>query len=73
MVCPFLCCVFFCLVLLSSFRPQGGIIRSVAIYPSDFGLERMVAEDVQGPAELIEEGEEENEKETTEVNGVLIG
>ena len=64
-------CFLFCVVLLSSFRPQGGIVKSVAIYPSDFGQERMAAEDVQGPAELIDEGEEEDE-ETVEVKRVLL-
>lgn len=56
----------FCLVLFSSFRPQGGVVKSATIYPSDFGLERMAAEDVEGPAELIEEREGE-EEETVEV------
>ena len=41
-------------VLLSSFKPQGGTIHSVSIYPSDFGLERMGREDIQGPVELVE-------------------
>ena len=63
-------CVCVCVVLLNSFRPQGGVIRSVAIYPSDFGRERMAAEDVQGPAELIEESEGEDE-ETVEVMGTF--
>ena len=57
--------------MLSSFRPQGGIVSSVAIYASDFGRERMATEDVQGPAELIEESEGEDE-ETVEVMQIFI-
>ena len=46
-------------VLFSSFKPQGGIVHSVTIYPSDFGLERMAQEDIAGPVELVEGGEGE--------------
>ena len=46
-------------VLFNSFKPQGGIVHSVTIYPSDFGLERMAEEDIAGPVELVEGGEGE--------------
>lgn len=55
-------------VLLSSFLPPGGVIHSVVIYPSEFGLQRM-AEEVLGPAELKSDKEpstgdrEENQKQ----------
>ena len=46
--------------MLSSCQPRGGCVRSVTVYPSDFGMERMSREDVEGPAELVQ-GEETEE------------
>lgn len=45
------------LVLLSSFKPSGGVIKCVKIYISDLGLERMKYEDIHGPKELVEKDE----------------
>ncbi|XP_038072502.1 ESF1 homolog [Patiria miniata] len=44
------------LVLFNSFKPTGGVIHSVKIYPSEYGLEKMREEDARGPAELVEDG-----------------
>ncbi|KAJ8285053.1 hypothetical protein COCON_G00039030 [Conger conger] len=41
------------LALFSSFKPKGGVVLSVKIYPSEFGKERMEAERMQGPLELV--------------------
>ncbi|KAM8947515.1 ESF1 homolog isoform 2-T2 [Pelodytes ibericus] len=40
------------LALFNSFKPKGGIVFSVKIYPSEFGKERLKLEDVHGPLEL---------------------
>ncbi|XP_028828014.1 ESF1 homolog [Denticeps clupeoides] len=40
------------LALFNSFKPKGGVVFSVKIYPSEFGKERMRAEQTQGPLEL---------------------
>uniref|UniRef100_A0A182TBL9 Uncharacterized protein n=1 Tax=Anopheles maculatus TaxID=74869 RepID=A0A182TBL9_9DIPT len=53
------------LVLLSSFLPPGSAIKSVTIYPSEFGKQRMKEEEARGPQELtartIDSSAEEDE------------
>ena len=45
------------MVTFSSFLPKGGVIERIAIYPSEFGKERMKREDVEGPPrELFQSG-----------------
>lgn len=51
------------MVSLNSFLPPGGIILSVAIYPSDYGLQRMKEEDVKGPTELVNNCSDESDIE----------
>ncbi|XP_060939544.1 ESF1 homolog isoform X1 [Limanda limanda] len=54
------------LALFNSFTPQGGAVLSVKIYPSEFGKERLKAEETQGPMELKalpEDPEEDTEEE----------
>lgn len=49
-------------VLLDSFKPPGGVVRRVSVYPSEFGKERMEHERVNGPAELVEAAAAEQSK-----------
>ncbi|XP_003425125.1 ESF1 homolog [Nasonia vitripennis] len=62
------------MVLFNSFLPTGGLIHSVTIYPSDFGLQRMKEEEVKGPIELVEpkqevSDEDEEKQHTDDENG----
>ena len=65
------------MALFSSFLPVGGRIEKVAVYPSEFGKERMQREELEGPPKEIfkknaaaeedsEEAEEDNSDEDDE-------
>jgi hypothetical protein len=43
--------------LFDGFRPSRGVVKSVAIYPSDFGKERMQLEQRQGPPSTVFKGQ----------------
>ncbi|KAJ8394102.1 hypothetical protein AAFF_G00049070 [Aldrovandia affinis] len=54
------------LALFNSFKPKGGVVLSVKVFPSEFGKERMLAEQTQGPLELVslpENPEKDTEEE----------
>ncbi|XP_058119608.1 ESF1 homolog [Anopheles ziemanni] len=51
------------MVLLNSFLTPGSTIKSVAIYPSEFGKERMQEEETRGPQELTSRVMEDSEEE----------
>ncbi|KAM6971982.1 ESF1 homolog [Aplochiton taeniatus] len=54
------------LALFNSFKPGGGVVLSVKIYPSEFGKERIQLEQSQGPLELMalpEDPEKDTEEE----------
>ncbi|XP_006619126.1 ESF1 homolog isoform X1 [Apis dorsata] len=58
------------MVLFNSFLPLGGFISSIIIYPSEFGIQRMKEEELQGPKELTEiDKEKKNEDENDEEEG----
>ncbi|GJQ65392.1 hypothetical protein Trydic_g7502 [Trypoxylus dichotomus] len=56
------------MVLFNSFLPQASVIKSIAIYPSEFGKQRLKEEEVNGPTELVDkklenpDEDEENEE-----------
>lgn len=50
-------------VILSSFLPKDGQILSVAVYPSEFGIQQMKEEDVRGPVGLFDSQNENSDDE----------
>lgn len=61
------------MAVFSSFLPSGGRLLKVAVYPSEFGKERMEREEMEGPPKEIfasqkaaDNTEEESEDEDTE-------
>ncbi|OZJ06150.1 hypothetical protein BZG36_01047 [Bifiguratus adelaidae] len=58
--------------VFNGFKPDSSIIKSVKIYPSEFGKERMAREATEGPPKeifrdsAVENGDDEEEEEVTE-------
>lgn len=52
-------------VLLNSFVPPNGLLKSVTIYHTEFGLQRLKEEEVRGPVALFDD---ENEKSDEDDN-----
>lgn len=50
-------------MLLNSFKPPQGVIKSIKVYISEYGKERLEYERLHGPKELTEGGEDAPEPE----------
>lgn len=49
-------------VVLDSFLKKDGRVLSVAVYPTEFGLERMKHEEMHGPLAIIRGGDKKKEE-----------
>ncbi|XP_071962533.1 ESF1 homolog [Antedon mediterranea] len=47
------------MAVFNSFKPTGGLVKSVKIFPSEFGRQKMKEEDQHGPAGLLHKDEQE--------------
>jgi len=61
------------MLFLSSFVPRNGFIKSVKVYPSEFGLEKMKEEEKLGPQGIwkkdqVDEDELEKEKDDLDID-----
>ncbi|KAF7723565.1 pre-rRNA-processing protein esf1 [Apophysomyces ossiformis] len=59
------------LKVMNTFKPANSVVKSVSIYPSEFGKERLAKEDMEGPPREIfrdrkQEDNESDEEEITE-------
>ena len=52
------------MVLFNGFKPTGGTICNISIYPSEFGAKRMAEEHKHGPVEFTENCELSDDKES---------
>lgn len=41
------------MIAFSSFLPDGGQLKKVSVYPSDFGIQRMKQEETEGPGDIF--------------------
>ncbi|XP_033104919.1 ESF1 homolog [Anneissia japonica] len=54
------------MAVFHSFKPTGGLVQSVKIYPSEFGLKKLEEEDKHGPVELLQDDGKEIDCESLE-------
>lgn len=50
-------------VILCSFLPKEGQILSVAVYPSEFGIQQMKDEEIHGPVGLFDNEDKNSDDE----------
>ncbi|WJX76413.1 hypothetical protein P8452_59835 [Trifolium repens] len=60
-------------VVFNSFVPPNGMIKSVAVYPIQFGLQRMKEEDIRGPVlfDIEDEKSDEGNNDSSETDDQL--
>ncbi len=49
------------MITFSSFLPEGGILKKVSVYPSEFGIKKLAEEEEQGPGDIFKESADRKE------------
>lgn len=55
-------------VILCSFLPKEGQILSVAVYPSEFGIQQMKDEEIHGPVGLFDNEDKNSDDDHDEID-----
>ena len=54
------------MIAFSSFLPEGGILKKVSVYPSEFGLNKLKQEELEGPGDIFKDDIGDGENDDTD-------
>lgn len=61
------------LKVMNTFKPSTSVIKSVTIYPSEFGKERLAKEEMEGPPrEIFKDSKKDDDSDQDEITAESI-